>query len=389
MSKTVIGSLGGRHRADVDEHGTITTRGAGWMLDWWIGADDRWRLPRREPSVRQSFVEDAPVVQTAMRVPSGDALHRAYGVVADGDPVVVEIENASPAPFVVALVVRAAHTVGVDDTLVMVDNRPGLLAARPPSRWAADIGAATEVTVCSGQASSGPFVPKRNRAGRLDAAFLHPVPHRTTLRVALLGARDAIPADLRALPAAEEVARGWRAQVDRGLRVELPDTRLSEAVRVACATALLEATSATPSAIDAAAVEDWGFDTEAAEAWARLSARQRRQAARRSNMPATWAEAQSAASTGGSTLLVCLRSFLVHEVDDVLTILADLPNEWRGAPIEVHHAPTRRGPVSFAIRWHGERAALLWDGPAGTTLRAPGLDPEWSTTESKGETLLG
>jgi hypothetical protein len=367
----------------------VATRGAEWALDWWIGADDRWRLPRREPSVRQSLIEDAPVVQTAMRVPSGDAVHRAYGVVADGDPVVVEIENASPAPFVVALVVRAAHTVGVDDTLVMLDNRPGVLAARPPSRWAAGIGTATEVAVCSGQARSGPFVAQRNRAGRLDAAFLHPVPHHTTLRVAVLGARDAIPADLRALPNADEVVRGWRAQVDRGLRVELPDTRLAEGARRACATALLEATGATPSAIDAAAVEDWGFDTEAAEAWARLSSRQRRQAARRATTPASWVDVQGAAATGGSVLLVTLRSWLVHETDDVVTMFADLPEAWRGAPIDVHQAPTRRGPVSFAIRWHGERAALLWDAPAGMTLRAPGLDAGWSTTEPKGEALLG
>ncbi|MCB1031417.1 MAG: hypothetical protein KDA95_08755, partial [Acidimicrobiales bacterium] len=45
------------------------------------------------------------------------------------------------------------------------------------------------------------------------------------------------------------------------------------------------------------------------------------------------------------------------------------------------------------IRWHGQRPALLWDlqphddlGPV--TLRTPSLDPEWSTTELRGETLL-
>lgn len=386
---TVVGSLGGRHRARVDEHGTIASRDAGWELDWWIGADDRWRLPVREPSVRQSLVDGAPVVQTAMRVPSGDALHRAYGVAADGDPVVVEIENASPVPFVVAFVVRGARSVAVHESTVLVDDRPAVHATRPPSRWATGTAQATEVDVCSGQARTGTFAPVRDRGGRVHAAFLHPVPHRTSLRVALLGRLDGAPTDLRALPAADEVARGWRAQLDRGLRVELPDTGLTEATRVACAAALLGATSDAPTDVDAAAAEDWGFDAEAAEAWARLSARQRRRAARRAPTPATWADVHAAMGTGGSAFLVCLRAFLVHESGDVITMLSGLPNEWRGAPIEVHDAPTRLGPVSYAVRWHGDRAAFLWDGPSGATLRVPGLDPDWSTTEPRGEALLG
>ena len=51
----------------------------------WIGADDRWRIPANEVAVRQHRIADAPVVETAMRVPSGDALHRVYGVAGDGD----------------------------------------------------------------------------------------------------------------------------------------------------------------------------------------------------------------------------------------------------------------------------------------------------------------
>jgi hypothetical protein len=45
--------------------------------------------------------------------------------------------------------------------------------------------------------------------------------------------------------------------------------------------------------------------------------------------------------------------------------------------------------VSYAVRWHGPRAAFLWETTASdVTLRVPGLDPEWSTTEARGETLL-
>jgi len=44
--------------------------------------------------------------------------------------------------------------------------------------------------------------------------------------------------------------------------------------------------------------------------------------------------------------------------------------------------------LSFAVRWHGPRPALLWEAPAGVTLRAPSLDPGWSSHETAGETLL-
>jgi hypothetical protein len=66
-----------------------------------------------------------------------------------------------------------------------------------------------------------------------------------------------------------------------------------------------------------------------------------------------------------------------------------------GQNLEVHDAPTHHGLLSFAVRWHGDRPALLWDlrphagrAPSAVRLTAPGLDPSWSTTEAKGEALL-
>ncbi len=80
----------------------------------------------------------------------------------------------------------------------------------------------------------------------------------------------------------------------------------------------------------------------------------------------------------------------MHEGNDgEISLCTDLPDAWRGVSFEVHDAPTRHGNVSYAVRWHGARPALLWDAPAGTRLDAPGLDPAWSTTEAQGEALLG
>jgi hypothetical protein len=155
-------------------------------------------------------------------------------------------------------------------------------------------------------------------------------------------------------------------------------------VRAARGQALLATTR--PTADDAVALEDWGFDAEAADAWEHLSARERRQAGRRPELPSTWADVRDAG--GGSRLLVALRSLLAHEHGDTVTMLSDLPVEWRGHAVEVHDAPTRRGFLSYAVRWHGARPALLWGAPPGVTLRAPGLDAGWSTTAPTGEALL-
>ncbi len=77
-----------------------------------------------------------------------------------------------------------------------------------------------------------------------------------------------------------------------------------------------------------------------------------------------------------------------------LRLAAHWPAAWLGQPVEVHHVPTRIGPVSWAVRWHGERPALLWDvvphDPGGDppAVTAPGLDPAFTATGWQGEALL-
>ena len=67
-----------------------------------------------------------------------------------------------------------------------------------------------------------------------------------------------------------------------------------------------------------------------------------------------------------------------------------LPPTWLGANFEVHGLPTSaRSTLSFALRWHGDRPALLWEqtGPP-VTLTATAIDPEWRSDAPSGETLL-
>jgi hypothetical protein len=95
-----------------------------------------------------------------------------------------------------------------------------------------------------------------------------------------------------------------------------------------------------------------------------------------------------------AAFLSFVRGLLVRETaDDGLALCSMLPDAWIGQALEVHDAPTRYGKVSFAVRYHGERPALLWDlkaraGAPPVPLTAPGLDPAWSSTDAKGEALL-
>jgi hypothetical protein len=107
--------------------------------------------------------------------------------------------------------------------------------------------------------------------------------------------------------------------------------------------------------------------------WSRLAGRERRAARRR-------------VVDGGG--LGAMRAALLTERGTEIDLLPGFVSAWLGAPIAVHDAPLRAGRVSYAVRWHGARPALLWDAPSGVVLRAPALDPLWSSEEASGETLL-
>jgi hypothetical protein len=254
---TMVGNVGSPWEAIVDPRGLVTPWFDGWSLDWWIGADDRWHFPSRETAVRQSLVEAAPVVETAMAVPGGDAVARTYAVQAGEELVVVEIENRSRLPFAVALAVRPYNPEGLavverirlhDERVVTVDGRPAVLFPKAPARMAASTFHEGDVAlvVTGGRAGPDLAADVYCDAGMAQAAFLFPLAHGASLRVALpmvptrrtrrrgLARRRAervqAPELPASLPAAHAVARGWATHGARGMRLELPDPRLAEAV---------------------------------------------------------------------------------------------------------------------------------------------------------------
>jgi hypothetical protein len=253
---TTVGTVSSGTKGIVDPRGLLTPWYDGWSLDWWIGAEDRWHFPSREAAVRQQLVGDTPVVETAMRVPGGDAVHRVYAVPGDEGPIaVVEITNRTPTPFAVALGVRpynpeglaVVERVGLVDTTVTVDGRPALLLPRKPQRLAASTFHDGDVAQVVTSGAAGTELPRdlRCEAGLATAAFLFPLAHTATLRIAvpldaerrtrrtgLTRRRVARAPELPSpLPDSEAVVRGWKAQTDsRGLRLVLPEGRLASAV---------------------------------------------------------------------------------------------------------------------------------------------------------------
>ncbi len=377
------GVVGRPWRADVLPWGDIRPHDDGGTLRWHVAAEDRWHDPAHEPTVRQLRVAGTPITETRVRVPSGDAVQRVWSVPDAGGLTIVEVENESPRAVAVAF-----------------SGRP-VLAERVPSD-----------------------VPVQGIELPSDAIVL-PVGHQTRVRVAL--PHQPAAADRRTLPGLmgfdhRAVVDGWVATADRASRLDVPDDRLVEGVTAARCDLLLD------GPLDGDDPAGFVFDVaelvrlgEPADAWlpdlvpaveriARLpgadvdvalaaavpvfEAADRRGAkdllriiGRRPPSPAamaSFAELGRGASAGR----------FVSEVErrlasDGVLLPIGIPSGWLGTNFEVHGLPSAPGArVSFAVRWHGERPAVLWEQQgAARELTSPVVDPGWSTTAPTGEAL--
>ena len=89
-------------------------------------------------------------------------------------------------------------------------------------------------------------------------------------------------------------------------------------------------------------------------------------------------DADSAYARG--TILMALRATVVAERADSVALLPGFSERWLGRPIDVERLPVRAGRLSFSIRWHGARPALLWEARserarASTAARSPSSRP--------------
>jgi hypothetical protein len=359
-----VGTTGRGGLASVDGTGTVHLDD-GTSMRWFVAADDRWHLPHEEPTVRQRLIEGVPVVETSVRIPGGDAVERVYGVPEWGGAVVAEFENTSTLPIAIAL------------------DRRDVRTSRPPAD-----------------------VPVHGIELPPDSIVL-PVGHGSMVRVAVgtgIGS-------LGAVPSAADVGRGWVSLLDRSPRVSLPDDRVVERIRSERAQLVLGAPP-DPSGDEVefiASVSELVRIGEPAEPWvASVAAAAQRLARRRLGGEVIFcraAEIMHAAGQvtatrdiarlprgdgrSGGWLTDTLDGLAASSDSDTVHLLAgSIPDDWFGQPIDVHGAPVGGRTISFAIRWHGSRPAVLWESNQAVTMRC-GLDSSWTQGGTSGEALLG
>jgi len=389
---TLVGATGTPCRALVSPWGDVTPlRSADdAAVSWYVAAEDRWHRPAVEAAVRQRRLDGTPVVETRLRIPEGDAVQRVWSVPDAGGLTVIEVENESPLPFAVAFA------------------GPRVLTERPPA----------DVPI------NGIDLP--------EGSIVLPVGHRTSVRVAI--PHDPSRVDVWALPTlapAMAVVRGWSTIVHRASRLVLPDDGMVDAVTAARCDLLLDgpveagddpigflldvaelgrlgdgADAWMPEIVEPIASVGRRADPEvdlalracerlalaagddrAAGDIARLRARRlkdHRVDESAASAPTSFSDVRRGPSAGRFVAQI------EHRIADLTRLLpSGIPRRWLGSNFEVHGVPTGpRSTVSFAVRWHGERPAVLWEQHGEPQhLTAPRLDPEWSTDETTGETL--
>jgi hypothetical protein len=376
-------------------------------LRWFIAADDRWYRPSRETTVRQREVSGVTVIETRIKVPGGDAVQRVYGVANFGGAIVVEIYNDSSLPFAVAF------------------DRGDISTMREPSPTGVQ----------------GIDLP----AG----SVVFPVGHHATMRAAILvGAgfdaanRRLTAQEIESLPSFEQVERGWLGALQISSRVDVPNLSWSSVLTSQRCKVLLSNSAELAESSDISLVVDLLLDRaervrlgdkpaqwvdEVAVATERIL----KQCAKTQSVQwfeerallgagmvlnragesrglqdfvSVWSRLAEAGRISDLALaspeiagtvrqIAWIESQLVAQRrDGVIEICpCGIDKSWLGVNFECHKLlASPEHLISYAVRWHGEKPALLWeiDGPVGTKVVASAIDRTFSSTEMRGETLL-
>lgn len=371
------GVTGRDWRASITEWGAIEPWDGSPPLDWYVAADDRWHVPSQEPTVRQRRVDGTPVVETRLRVPHGDVVQTVYSCADAGGVTVIEVVNESTLPVAVAF------------------DRSDVLTERPTA----------PVPV------QGITLP--------EEAFVLPLGHRARLRVGIVHGPQRSGTLPAALPNAAQVVSGWSTLVGRASRFVLPDSDAALVERVTAERC--ELLLGGPPAIDhdpiafaigvgelvrmgeraepwipdlVAAVErigphpGWAGDAALSAVGRCLSEAGELRALR--DLERIVAGRSASTRPDPAPDGVCGVAWLESLVAGGGVLFPDaIPRRWWGESFEAHGVPT--GPastVSLAVRWHGERPAILWEqSEPPIELSAPVAAPGWSTASSSGEAL--
>ncbi len=415
-----VGVRGGAWLGGVNAWGDVFVDGKE-RLRWFVAADDRWYRPSRETTVRQREISGVPVIETRIKVPGGDAVQRVYGVADFGGAIVVEVFNDSSLPFAVAF------------------DRGDIAAMREPSPTGVqgiDLPVGSVVFPVGHHATMRVAILigdlERNLERKISAQELESLPsfeqvERGWLAALRVASRVDVPeASWESILTTQRckllltAGGGTTGNGESGSDDDFVDLILDRAERVKLGDKadqwVDEVAAATESVIRRCAKNrnaKW-FDERAivlasmvlnragekrgqkdiAQAWSRVVSDAvgsgdfgsvlrvdaevgRDQIANFSGVrQIAWVESQLVAQRHDGVIEICPRG---------------IDAAWLGANFECHRlVASAEHLISFAVRWHGEKPALLWeiDGPAGARVAASAVDGTFSSVEMRGETLL-
>ena len=380
----VVGNRGASWRATVSDIGTLVPSDGSAEIAWHVAGDDRWYSPAQEPTLRQKWYAGFPVCETRIRVGNGDVVQRIYSVADLGGMTVIEFENESTLPIAVAVTRSDLFT-----TRAPADNPP-----------------------------VGIDLP--------STSIVIPIGHKSTARVALAHNNPTsgrLPDDT---PNHQQVVRGWEAACDVASRITMPDHSVVAGIARVRSELLLGVGVTQDASIELVRLAETHRDSiiEVVEAVQRRVRAEKRSRVLRWDTPHLMASAaracvllddEVAAGDIGSTWLRMADRDVQEipiEIPTGLQAIAwaesllaqasasgghcvllphGIPETWWGSPFEAHGLiadPHRT--ISYAVRWHGSRPAVLWEvmGQAGLLLSSGRTDPDWHTTDASGEALL-
>lgn len=434
-----VGVRGGAWDGAVNAWGDVFVDGQE-RLRWFVAADDRWYRPSRETTVRQREISGVPVVETRIKVPGGDAVQRVYGVADFGGAIVVEIYNDSSLPFAVAfdrsdiVTMREPSPTGVQgidlpagSVVFPVGHHATMRAAILIGDSARKVSAQDLESLPSYERVERGWLTALRVASRVDVPEASWANILTTQRCKLLlGVASSMFATGDAIGDADGGAAGVGVRVTAGESCDAVDLVLDRTERVKLGEKPSEWVDEVATATEAIirrctknrtvrwfeqrailmasmvlhrAGETRG-QQDIAQMWSRLvdvgdydfgvGDSVARDAALGGD---TVASGETLAGLSGVRQIAWIESQLVAQRHDGVIEICPrgIDAGWLGANFECHRlVASAEHLISFAVRWHGEKPALLWeiDGPTGACVATSAIDHTFSSTQMRGESLL-